>query len=883
MANNIKIESSIIKKLHSLKTAIRMRIAVEGLAWIVIGLVCLIVGTMLLDFTLRLELELRVFFLSLFGLGLLAILIRTIILPMFVDMDDENLALLVEKRNPILEDRLISSLQFSKSADQIDKGISPELIDKVNKQTEEIASKIDFKAFIEKTQALKIWALSFVLILMVGAFTYARADIMELWFQRNILLKNVDWPQQTYLGLYYVDRTGKLKPLLQLNNKGDIVKSVKKIPVLRGDSLKIVAVNLASSKAPKKVKCWIDYPSSGRAEATAKSPSKKKLPKYALALAGVLRNEKDPKFFEIKFNNVREEFEFYVYGGDDSRDSRNVHKISLVESPRLKDLKIVETFHPYLNKTGIEKSDVHNPSKDVISVRIGSELQFEGVATKDLSKAWLEVDGVKAGKVEIEPVSIDGKKMPRRYVGKVRLDENQIFQIEEDGAREIKEGITIKLKLVDTDDFVNKRGEKFEFELKPDLPGDIEIEKKYVRDLVCPQVTIPLEIKAKDDIGIDNVKIYCKVIKPQAGKDGKNLSTKWIEVTEKLTMADKDAKDDAYQLSAKRKFDMLQLMKRNKKIPVLKPGMVLQFKAVMEDTLLSSFGGPNVSDSNILEFKIVSRDYLYSIILGRQSEFSVEFKQTLITQATVNGKIIHAYDLISSGKNIDSAKQKIMEAIRGQAEVKNACADLAVKYSDLVQEMELNKVGKKEQLEKIRTQIITELEKVPAKVEEIKKRAQLAYDSSSRPQAVSNLLSANDLQKDLLSLLNQIFSNMEQCTSLIQFQQSLEALIGTSKEFGVEIDDTGNAETDTLFEEDEEAEEAEKAATQAEKAAKQARKLAAQSAVQADILAKKASKTKKPEDKKAAEDAQENARRLAKKAEIAEIKAKKARKKANEF
>ncbi|HHH76587.1 MAG TPA: hypothetical protein ENL03_06150, partial [Phycisphaerae bacterium] len=97
MANKNLVKPGVISKLGSFRSALKRRLFGEGFAWALIALAGAIIATFALDFLLNLPVPLRVVFMVMAIAGLGYVLWTRLLAPLFVPMETESLALLVEK------------------------------------------------------------------------------------------------------------------------------------------------------------------------------------------------------------------------------------------------------------------------------------------------------------------------------------------------------------------------------------------------------------------------------------------------------------------------------------------------------------------------------------------------------------------------------------------------------------------------------------------------------------------------------------------------------------------------------------------------------------------------------------------------------------------
>ena len=115
----------------------------------------------------------------------------------------EDMARLVERKYPQLNDQLISAVEFSDG--QAKPWESPALMKRVVHGAGEAVRGLSFKAALDHRRAgRRGLVIGSVLVAMIAVFLVSPV-VMGLWFRRNVLLRDVDWPQRTYLTVLGVE------------------------------------------------------------------------------------------------------------------------------------------------------------------------------------------------------------------------------------------------------------------------------------------------------------------------------------------------------------------------------------------------------------------------------------------------------------------------------------------------------------------------------------------------------------------------------------------------------------------------------------------------------------------------------------------------------
>lgn len=446
------LHAGIKRKLRGLRRSLRLRLTIDGLAWLAISVVAIVFVSFAVDYTMRLDRPLRAFIIAL-GLAWLAWAVwKILIRPMIVPMKIPQLALLVENKWQDLGDRLISTIQFSK-----DDLVSEAMVRKTAEQANEMAGKLNFKEVVERKGMIRSLQIAAIAVALLTGFGYWQLDLMRLWFQRNVAFAEVDWPQDTYL---------------KVLGGPDFI-------VMRGEDIVVYVSVEDESDVPPHIALHARYPSLGMTQETLTLADREKV--ESLQAQGVIGEVK--ALYMKEFNSVSEPFEFFVTGGDDKRDRRRSHHVRIVEPPDIRRLLFTVEYPNYMRRQSRKFSD----DSGMLTVPLGSTVMVQAWATKDLGSATISIDGDKVGLMDIR----EYRGQPREIIGRFEITGNK-----EHGTR------TLKFDLVDTEGYVNKRGGEYAVRIQPDTPPSIDVKKRAVGSVVTPQAVIPLVIQARDDSGV---------------------------------------------------------------------------------------------------------------------------------------------------------------------------------------------------------------------------------------------------------------------------------------------------------------------------------------------------------------------------------------------
>jgi hypothetical protein len=446
--------AGVVSRLATLRRQIATWFWVDGLSrvlWLVLALVAV---DLVLDWLFHLDKAQRLVMLGLAAAAIGWLAYRRLARPLSVSMSDDALALQVEAGNKQLGQSMISALQLSRIKDVESKGMSPTLVRQTVATGARAAENVDFASVLDgKEFRLSTVLLALALLALGGLAVGVRAnESLNIWFNRNVLLGDRTWPQDTYL---VIERAANGRVVFP---RGE-------------DWTQIVSVREDSKVVPETVN--IEF-------------------RQARGRPAQAMKRRDDGKFEAVFNNVIEPFQFRARGGDAVTEWVQVE---LVEQPAIETLQLIVTPPQYAGGSPTELP----PGKGPYYVLPGSSLAVAGRANKPLVRADLRLEG----KLLIPPAPPAAGGTATAEVKRdhpLPLTEDQNFAGTIDPAELVAGQYTFVLE--DTLGLTGRRPTSFAVRERIDREPRVRVRLIGVSGMVVPKARVPFTCRVTDDFGV---------------------------------------------------------------------------------------------------------------------------------------------------------------------------------------------------------------------------------------------------------------------------------------------------------------------------------------------------------------------------------------------
>ncbi len=248
MSDN-KLPSELTDLLGRLRSRIQRYVLLEGTASILVVLSILFWLSLGLDwsyfFLQRAELPRWIrFTIEVAGICTILVLFAGwVALRWLRQFRQRALALVLERRFPELNDRLITAIELTDGPQVARPMLTEAMLARTIEEVREASTHLDLGTVFDKRPLVRAGISASCLVVSVLAFAICFSDVFGLWFRRNVLLANESWKRETAIQLVVLAEPGE--------RVVEFVDGIYKHP--RGSDLTLQASVLPSMKVPEQV------------------------------------------------------------------------------------------------------------------------------------------------------------------------------------------------------------------------------------------------------------------------------------------------------------------------------------------------------------------------------------------------------------------------------------------------------------------------------------------------------------------------------------------------------------------------------------------------------------------------------------------------------
>ncbi len=518
------------------------------------------------------------------------------------------LALVLERRFPELNDRLITAIELTDGKHVTQPPLTQAMLARTIEEVREASSHLDLGTVFDKRPLMRAGISASCLAVSVLAFAICFSDVFGLWFRRNVLLANESWKRETAVQLVVLAEPGER--VIEFKD------GVYKHP--RGSDLTLQASVLPAMKVPEQVQLRYAM-SDGSARGRA----------YFSRLGD--------RQFKHTLTGLLNSLDCYLLAGD---AERTPYHIEVVEPPRIDRIVLDSLFPKYTGwneideKTGttvrtpkpVQGTQISLPAgtdfllqaqtnKPLVGVRIQTasyDLEF----SREIARLTLfQQDGqTRGGSFTIPNVSHwlaqDGRSFAVPFLLASANDQPVISDAGQVRLPlRLPADAQLKIFLSDTDDILTAEPARLTISSITDEPPTIETQLRGIGSSITRKAVIPVTGVISDDYGVATARFDYRL--DSADAQPRSFPTE-----------PRGAKKFALEQSETQKwlrFDVLPLE--------LKVGQKLSLSVIAEDA--DNLSGPHFAQGEKYNFQIVSDEELLSQLYARELNLRQRFEQIL--------------------------------------------------------------------------------------------------------------------------------------------------------------------------------------------------------------------------------------------------------------
>lgn len=619
MAERSKLNPQIDAVLGQLRSRIRRYVLLEGIALAVAFLAGLFWLSLTVDvvYFSASKLDLPLWFRQLFlvataGVAGMAVcswiatrLLRTI--------RSRALALVLERRFPELDDRLVSAVEWSESGYESESALTRSLLERTINEVSRLVEKLELGSVFNRVPLRRAAITAVVLVISIVVFGVTNASAMQRWARAFLQLEEAYWNRESAFTIQVVAQPG------------DVIKSFRETDDAfeyrhpRGADLTLLFEKLEGTRPdgqpwtmPQRIQLELEDREGNSSNALLTS---------------------EPYRYSV--SAVQDDLTLWFQGGDFV--NRKPYRIKVVDQPRINDIDLFCDYPAYtqLNELAgqtktLQGSEIALPmetrfdlnahaNKELVQVRIQTQPElFELELTQDSGTLVVLPGSAQPKRIELTPRQLglfwdsdsSGFKIPMDlttgYEAKLAELTTGFERIP------VSAELNLRIYLRDADDIFSLEPSRFTVRGIEDLPPIFDETRLVgISRSITRRASIPIAGLIRDDYGIENARFEYRV------DDAEEWAVRPFDVA---------------PANLPREFELQrrpdELVERFEVLPLdLQVGQRLTLTVYASDA--DNLNGPHVARSASIVFTIVSNEELLSMLYEREINLRRRFEQII--------------------------------------------------------------------------------------------------------------------------------------------------------------------------------------------------------------------------------------------------------------
>jgi len=373
------IRRDLSTRLGTSLGTLRSLYVLNGAAHLALRLLLMAVILFLIDYSLALPQEVRIV-LGVLALGYAAFSVyRLFVFPLTRTISEEDMALAVEERFPLLDGRLISAVQLATAGGRGLVNVSPSLARAALKQAHGTVSAESWDGLFETFRIKRAALAAAALLVLAAGFGAWQPGLAGVGFSR-MLGGAIEWPRKTTLLLFIEAEGAQFKLLGAADPRG-----AQSVVVAEGASLP--------------VRIGVEGRDPGDVEIVQQREDAGGLSGGGTYVSTAVRRGKGE--FTARVRDIRAPMTIRARGGDDDGRGRDV-SVTVVPVPAVASTRAVYVYPEYLGMESAvrESAEIEAPE--------GTRVDLEFFLTSPAKRAMMRIDAhgagaEAAGEIELAP------------------------------------------------------------------------------------------------------------------------------------------------------------------------------------------------------------------------------------------------------------------------------------------------------------------------------------------------------------------------------------------------------------------------------------------------------------------------------------------------
>ena len=713
--------------LKRVRKRARRWIFIEAISLIGLSVAVWFWGTLILDWLIEPPPAVRLLAGGVFCLWIGTIIIKRLVMRLQAPLRDEQLALLVERTHPELQDSLSTAVELglgeTRSASST---IDLRLLDRTTSIAAASVQRITMSRLFRRSHLLWKAGLSGFSIGTMTAVLILLPTVRETWVQRMVLLSNAPWPRQVTLSI------------------ADFPNGVRR--VARGVDVEILVTAQSTGQLPRFVELQYrgkDGWTTNRMGTRGASEGTKQLFTY------IIKKPKEDLVIEVR-------------GGDGRL--RDLH-LEVVEPPSLATINLRMTPPQYIGGDSRPLAATR-----LVGVPAGSILSITAESSKPLSKATIRSipipstsqrattgtqtsDAEDSGK---ESVIAQLATKPLKPLTEKNATEKQPRDLS-GTLGPVLEDCILDIEFTDTTGITNQQPIRFQLLSRPDLPPEIEVTPDGISSVITTSAAIPISGRIEDDHGLAEVTVLLRRLKTTADPTDAQQQQASISLATQSSTVLRLVKENSPRIEAS-------------SLPA-KVGDELELVVSAKDQCALA-GGPKTSVTEPWRLRVVQPEVLLATLEAREVILRRRFESLIADFQQKRDRTATAVTTKKAGDGTTTSQ--LAEATsRANGETR----EIAASFRDISDELLNNRLLTAQLEERLLNQIATPLEKiVSGPIEQLR----LAVYDSEQPTEAKQLIQMADACLDRMrSVLDKMIELetynevIDTLRTLIEQQQSI--------------------------------------------------------------------------------------------------------------